>query len=78
MLLRIAALSVGLVLGAGAVAAPAAAEPMPSCELALAFICGMLPIAPDLEHDVDLTTELPPTDLLPEAPLADPCAMGCV
>lgn len=79
MLVRIAALTAGLLLAGATVAAPASAEPgMPPCELALAFICGMLPAMPQLDHDIDLTTELPPADQLPEAPLADPCAMGCI
>jgi hypothetical protein len=78
MLVRIAALTAGLVLTGGLLAAPASAEPMPPCEFALAFICGMLPAMPELDHDIDLTSELPPADALPDAPIADPCATGCV
>jgi hypothetical protein len=78
MLVRIAALTGGLVLAGGMLAAPAPAEPMPPCELALAFICGMLPAMPELDHDIDLTSDMPPADQLPEAPIADPCAMGCI
>lgn len=78
MLVRLAALTGALGLAGGVLAAPAPAEPMPSCELALAFICGMLPAMPDLDHDIDLTSDLPPADQLPEAPIADPCAMGCI
>ncbi|WP_197378915.1 fibronectin-binding protein [Mycolicibacterium mengxianglii] len=79
MLVRIAALTGGLLLAGGLLAAPAPAEPgMPPCELALSFLCGMLPAMPQLDHDIDLTTELPPADALPEAPMADPCAAGCL
>lgn len=78
MLYRIVALIGGLLLTGGLLAAPASAEPMPPCEFALAFICGMLPAMPELDHDVDLTSELPPAESLPEAPLADPCARGCI
>ena len=41
-------------------AVPARADPgAGSCPLAIAFVCGLVPIAPDLDHDVDLT-KLPP------------------
>jgi hypothetical protein len=33
------------------------------CELALNFFCRLLPIAPDLDHDIDLTTPSPATDV---------------
>ncbi|CAN5363773.1 hypothetical protein BH11ACT7_BH11ACT7_21200 [soil metagenome] len=78
MFVRIAAFTAGLLLTAGVLAAPASAEPMPPCELALTFICGMLPAMPELDHDIDLTSEMPPAEALPEAPIADPCAMGCI
>jgi hypothetical protein len=54
----------------------------PPCEFALAFFCNILPMAPDLDHDIDLTQQLPPTD--PNAPppeslpVVDPCATGCI
>ncbi|MCV7283631.1 fibronectin-binding protein [Mycolicibacterium flavescens] len=65
-------------------AAPAGAQPggPPPCELALAFLCRYIPMAPELDHDIDLTQQQPPAD--PNAPLpemrppADPCAMGCI
>ncbi|CAN5515943.1 hypothetical protein BH10ACT9_BH10ACT9_30460 [soil metagenome] len=78
MLTRIAALTGCLALAGGVLAAPAPAEPMPPCELALTFICGMLPAMPELDHDIDLTSEMPPAEALPEPPIADPCAMGCI
>ncbi len=61
---------------------PAHAEPADgSCPLAMPLICRFVPIEPDLEGDVDLTTQLPPAgpgvpapDLLP--PTAA-CARGC-
>ncbi|WP_319455976.1 MULTISPECIES: fibronectin-binding protein [unclassified Mycobacterium] len=39
------------------------------CPLAMSFLCGFLPIAPDLDGDVDLTKQLPPAD--PTAPAPD-------
>lgn len=54
----------------------------PPCELALAFLCRLVPTAPDLEGDVDLTNQQPGSDsglLLPEsASPADPCVNGCI
>jgi hypothetical protein len=73
-----AALTTGLLL-----AAPATAEPGDNpCELAVNFVCRFVPIAPDLEGDVDLTQQQPPAD--PNAPppeslpVVDPCAAGCI
>ena len=52
------------------VAAPAGADPTDNpCELAVTFLCQFLPIAPNLEGDVDLTQQLPPADI---------CASGCI
>jgi hypothetical protein len=52
------------------------------CDLAITFLCRFVPIAPDLEGDVDLTNQLPPADPnapLPEAlPPVNPCAAGCI
>ncbi len=73
-----AALAAGLLLSA-----PATAQPGDNpCELAVDFLCRFVPIAPDLDHDVDLTQQQPPAD--PNAPppeslpLVDPCAAGCI
>jgi hypothetical protein len=73
-----ATLAVGLLLSA-----PATAEPGDNpCELAVNFLCKFVPIAPDLDHDVDLTQQQPPAD--PNAPppeslpVVDPCAAGCI
>jgi hypothetical protein len=72
-----AALAAGLLL-----AAPAAAEPGDNpCELAVTFLCRIVPIAPDLEGDIDLTQQQPvdPNAPPPESlPVADPCAAGCI
>ncbi len=64
-------------------AAPAPAQQgPPKCDLALSFVCNMIPMAPELDHDVDLTQQLPPVD--PNAPLPetlpplDPCSAGCI
>lgn len=64
-------------------AAPAPAQQgPPQCDLALSFICNIIPMAPELDHDVDLTQQLPPED--PNAPLPetlpplDPCSAGCI
>ncbi|MGB3486040.1 MAG: fibronectin-binding protein [Mycobacterium sp.] len=78
MLVRIAALTGALALTGAVLAAPAPAEPMPQCELALAFICGMLPAMPDLDHDINLDHDVPPANSLPETQFADPCALGCI
>ena len=64
-------------------AVPASAQPGDNpCDLAINFFCKFVPIAPDLEDDIDLTQQLPPAD--PNAPLPeslpplDPCAAGCI
>ena len=44
-------------------AAPVHADPADNpCELAITFLCQFMPIAPDLEHDIDLTVQQPPYD----------------
>jgi hypothetical protein len=65
-----------------AYAIPAAADPSDDpCPLAMFFICRMLPVAPDLDHDIDLTKQLAPSDpAAPPAdstPVGDVCADGC-
>ena len=63
-------------------AAPATADPGDNpCELAVSFLCRFVPIAPELDHDVDLTQLQPvdPNAPPPESlPVADPCAAGCI
>jgi hypothetical protein len=72
------ALAVGTLL-----ATPANAEPGDNpCEFAVNYFCRFIPIAPDLEGDIDLTQQQPPVD--PNAPppeslpVVDPCAAGCI
>jgi hypothetical protein len=49
------------------------------CLLAVTFLCHFVPMAPDLEGDVDLTTGFPAVPPPAEAlPPPDPCAFGCV
>jgi hypothetical protein len=73
-----AALAVGTLF-----AVPASAESGDNpCEFAINYFCKFIPIAPDLEGDVDLTKDQPPAD--PNAPppeslpVVDPCAAGCI
>jgi hypothetical protein len=73
-----AALAAGVLL-----ATPASAEPGDNpCEFAVNYFCRFIPIAPDLEGDVDLTQLQPPVD--PNAPppeslpVVDPCVAGCI
>jgi len=63
-------------------AVPASAEPGDNpCQLAVTFLCKFVPIAPDLEGDVDLTQQqpvdpnVPPPESQPVAPI---CAAGCI
>lgn len=75
--------TIGVLTAALALAPEAAAEPAePPCDLALSLLCRLVPTAPDLEGDVDLTNQQPGTDsglLLPDsAPPVDPCASGCI
>ena len=64
-------------------AVPVAAQQGPApCDFALSFICNIVPMAPELDHNMDLTEQGPPAD--PNAPLPeslpplDPCAAGCI
>jgi hypothetical protein len=72
-----AVLTAGLLL-----AAPATADPGDNpCELAITFLCRFVPIAPDLDHDIDHPQQQPvdPNAPPPESlPVADPCAAGCI
>ena len=83
MLKRSVIAAVGVVGAAVLLAAPAGADPGDNpCEFSVSFICRFVPIAPDLEGDIDLTQQPPPVDPaapLPEPPLpADICANGCI
>lgn len=82
MLTRVAiAVLIGLG-GSVALAAPAGAQPgRPPCDLALSFICNIIPTAPDLDHNVDLSTQVPVDPNAPDPelmPPLDPCSAGCI
>jgi hypothetical protein len=83
MLKRSVIAAVSAVGAAVLLAAPAGAEPGDNpCELAISFVCRFVPIAPELEGDIDLTQQQPPVDPAappPESPPpADICANGCI
>ena len=64
-------------------AGPAQAQPGDDpCALAVNFLCRFVPVAPDLDDDVDLTTLQPapdPNAPPPESlPVVNPCAAGCI
>jgi hypothetical protein len=63
-------------------AVPASADPGDNpCEFAINYFCKFMPIAPDLEGDIDLTQQRPvdPNAPPPESlPVVDPCAAGCI
>jgi hypothetical protein len=61
----------------------AAADPSDDpCPLAVALVCRFLPVAPNLDGDIDLTKQLPPADPFARAPdhlpPADVCAPDCI
>jgi hypothetical protein len=73
----------GLVVAGSVLSAPAFADPTEDpCGLAVSFFCRFIPMAPELDGNVDLTTQLPPVEHSanpPESlPPADFCATGCV
>ena len=82
MLKRTAIAAAGALTAGLLVAAPATADPGDNpCEFAVNFFCKFVPIAPDLEDNVDLTQQLPvdPNAPPPESlPVLDPCAAGCI
>ena len=70
---RAVVIAIGTTAVALGLAAPAAAAPGDDpCPLAMAFLCRMLPVAPDLDHDIDLTQDSATIngDVLPQMPLA--------
>lgn len=74
----LSALAAGVLLSA-----PAAADDPGPCTLAVALFCRLVPMAPDLDHDVDLTSQLPvggdPAALPPASRRpADACVAGCM
>lgn len=63
-------------------ATPAGADPGDNpCEFAINYFCKFIPMAPELEGDIDLTQQQPvdPNAPPPESlPVVDPCAAGCI
>lgn len=62
-----------------ALATPAAAEPDDPCAHTMVFFCRMLPMAPELDHDIDLTQPTPPAPppAASLAPATEPCLLEC-
>lgn len=68
---------VGAALAALVCAGPAGADPgSDPCELAVTFLCRFMPIAPNLDHDVDLTQSSATINgtAVPQIPASDPHA----
>jgi hypothetical protein len=89
MLKRSVIAAVGAVAAAVLLAVPAGADPGDNpCEFSISFVCRFVPIAPNLEGDIDLTQQQPPADPAapppetpppPESPPPpDICANGCI
>jgi hypothetical protein len=81
--LKAGVVAVGVLSSQIAVAVPSVADTADDpCGLAVPYLCRFMPIAPDLDGDVDLTTPLPPTgDAAPaphSPPPADVCTSGCL
>lgn len=74
-LVKKAAAAVGAAVAVFCCAAPASADPgTDPCELAVAFLCPFMPVAPNLDHDIDLT-QSPATingTLVPQLPPSNP------
>ena len=84
--IALAAITVGGALMApwGYAPATVVADPgEPSCPLSMILMCRLLPVAPDLDDDIDLTQPSPPSSVevtpplpppagVPGAPLMDP------
>lgn len=86
----IVAVAVAAIASAIGLAAPAGADPADDpCQLGVTFLCHFLPMAPGLDHDIDLTKgggtlngqqlpEMPDSGQLPDqGPPVDPCLNGC-
>jgi hypothetical protein len=78
---RVVIVIAGVLLTQTIMAVPSEADPSDDpCPLEMSFLCRFLPIAPELDGDVDLTKQLPSVD--PAAPPQDSppqglCAAGC-
>ena len=82
MLKRALIIVTSAVAAAAVFATPANAEPGDNpCELAVTFLCRFVPVAPDLDHDIDMTQQQPVDSTAPppeSLPVADPCVAGCI
>jgi hypothetical protein len=74
VLVALAAVAISLL----ASPATASADPANPCDLALSFFCRFVPIMPNLEGDIDLSTQLPPAPPGEPPRPADICARGCL
>lgn len=83
-------IAVAAIASAVGVAAPASADPVDDpCQLGVTLLCRFMPMAPGLDHDIDLTQgsgtvngqQLPQTPdggPLPDGtPPVSPCPLGC-
>lgn len=82
MLKRTAIAAAAALAAATFLATPASADPGDNpCEFAINYFCKFIPMAPELEGDIDLTQQQPvdPNAPPPESlPVVDPCAAGCI
>jgi hypothetical protein len=74
---------IGVVVAGSTAPATAMADPADDpCGLAVSLLCRFVPVAPELDGDVDLTKQQPPADPADPAPDALPsaelCAGGCI
>jgi hypothetical protein len=83
--LAAAAVIAGTGVAAASLMPPAAAVADPAddpCSLAVSFLCHFMPMAPNLDGDVDLTNQQPPADpadpRTTAPPLTDICTGGCI
>jgi hypothetical protein len=83
ILTHAAALLLGMTLVSTVEATPADADPGGDpCRFGISLVCAFLPIAPDLDGDVDLTKQLPAANSaapqISSLPPVNPCLHGCV
>jgi hypothetical protein len=86
---RVLAVAVGVFASALTLAAPAAADPGDNpCQLAVTVLCRLMPMAPDPDHDIDLTQnsgtldgqnlqQMPAGQLPEDGPPVPICLNGC-
>jgi len=83
VLTRIGSLAAIIVVTMSATTGYAHADPADDpCHLVAGLLCKFIPMAPELDGDIDLTKQQPPADpSVPEPdsrPPADICARGCM